>query len=110
MVNMIIILSRLDYCFGSQDMTSMDCLDLYIILIIFLTGRVISLASLNCNYNGRHRGKMLSKCTSQIVLLFVHTSSYTHTHTLTHTLKHTDSSQPAETSLANTITYNVGLI
>lgn len=50
---------------------SVASLELCTNLIIFLNGAVISLASLNGNYNVGHREKRLPKCISQIV--FVHT-------------------------------------
>lgn len=71
--------SRLDYCFGFQAVASVASLDLCTNLIIFVNGEVISLASLNGNYNVRQREKRLSKCISQIVLrLSTQEHLYTH--------------------------------
>ena len=50
-------------------MASVASLDLCTNLIIFLNGEVISVASLNGNYNVRQRGKRLSKCISQILCM-----------------------------------------
>lgn len=69
MGNIITVPSRLDYCFGFQAVASVASLDLCTNLIIFLNGEVISVASLNGNYNVRQRGKRLSKCISQILCM-----------------------------------------
>lgn len=71
----------LDDCLGFQAVVSVASLELCTNLIISLNRAVISLASLNGNYNVRQRGKRLSKCISQIVC--VHTGWNTqicHTH------------------------------
>lgn len=49
----MILPSRLDNCFGFQAAAFVASLDLCTILIIFLNREVISLASLNGNYNVR---------------------------------------------------------
>lgn len=80
MENIITMPNRLDYCFGFQAVASVASLDLCTNLIIFLNGEVISLASLNSNYNVRQRRKKLSKCISQIVLC-LSTQAATHRYT-----------------------------
>lgn len=97
MENIIIMPSRLDDYFGFQAIASVASLDLCTNLIIFLNGEVISLASLNGNYNVRQREKRLSECISQIVVC-LSTQAAIHTHI--NTCAHTDSIQHAGTSPA----------
>ena len=59
----------------------MASLDLCTNLIIFLNREVISLASVNGNYNVGQREKRMSKCISQIVLRFPHRQPHTRIHT-----------------------------